>query len=303
MQITDASASWISDAVTVRTKLGRQFLAPNSTVIVQSICSAGNGCSIKTPSGGSPRNEVILKDRGSLTPSKHNGPASSEEGHSLNDGAGSSLGDGRMSSLEESASSLKVGSASSLEDEPASSLKDGPASLSLRDGPISSLKDGPLSSTKDGSGLGTSPTDGPSEDGPSFSLKGGPLEDGVSFLEAVSSREDISVEGESASPQEGEHHEDDNVPGVSSQEESADVVKTPGAVPGEIDFAARRSMLRFKCGNCGRECPSKHKLKRHLSTHSEARPFPCKLCGRSFKWTEYLQKHMRQQHPSGRRGV
>jgi KRAB domain-containing zinc finger protein len=62
-------------------------------------------------------------------------------------------------------------------------------------------------------------------------------------------------------------------------------------------------MLRFKCSICGRECPSKHKLKRHLSTHSEARPFPCKLCGRSFKWTEYLQKHMRQQHPSGKAGM
>lgn len=71
----------------------------------------------------------------------------------------------------------------------------------------------------------------------------------------------------------------------------------------EIDFAARRSLLRYKCDKCGRECPSKHKLKRHLSTHSDARPFPCKLCGRSFKWSEYLQKHMRLQHPSGKKGT
>lgn len=68
----------------------------------------------------------------------------------------------------------------------------------------------------------------------------------------------------------------------------------------EIDFAVRRSLLRYKCNRCGRECPSKHKLKRHLSTHSNARPFPCKICGRSFKWSEYLQKHMRQQHPNGK---
>ena len=71
----------------------------------------------------------------------------------------------------------------------------------------------------------------------------------------------------------------------------------------EIDFATRRSMLRFKCDKCGRECPSKHKLKRHLSTHSDARPFPCKLCGRTFKWSEYLQKHLRQQHPHGKKGI
>ena len=67
----------------------------------------------------------------------------------------------------------------------------------------------------------------------------------------------------------------------------------------KVDFVARRSLLRYKCDMCGRECPSKHKLKRHLSTHSEARPFPCGICGRTFKWTEYLQKHMRQQHARG----
>ena len=69
----------------------------------------------------------------------------------------------------------------------------------------------------------------------------------------------------------------------------------------EVDFAAGRSLLRYKCDKCGRECPSKHKLKRHLSTHSEARPFPCNICGRTFKWSEYLQKHMRQQHPLGKK--
>ena len=69
-----------------------------------------------------------------------------------------------------------------------------------------------------------------------------------------------------------------------------------------LDIATRRSMLlgRMKqkhvCHVCGRECPSKHKLKRHLSTHSEERPFNCHVCGKSFKWTEYLAKHMRQQH-------
>ncbi len=71
-----------------------------------------------------------------------------------------------------------------------------------------------------------------------------------------------------------------------------------------LDVATQRSLLfsripqkqRHFCHVCNRECPSKHKLKRHLSTHSEERPFNCHLCGRSFKWTEYLAKHMRQQH-------
>lgn len=70
-----------------------------------------------------------------------------------------------------------------------------------------------------------------------------------------------------------------------------------------LDLAQRRALLlgrtkqRHVCLQCGRECPSKHKLKRHLSTHSEQRPYNCHLCGKSFKWTEYLAKHMRTQHP------
>ena len=70
-----------------------------------------------------------------------------------------------------------------------------------------------------------------------------------------------------------------------------------------LDIAQRRALLlgrtkqRHVCLQCGRECPSKHKLKRHLSTHSEQRPYNCHLCGKSFKWTEYLAKHMRTQHP------
>ena len=75
-----------------------------------------------------------------------------------------------------------------------------------------------------------------------------------------------------------------------------------------VDFAARRSILLVRkkkkhvCHVCQRECPSKHKLKRHLSTHSEERPFSCQLCGKSFKWTEYLHKHLRQQHPGAAGG-
>ena len=72
---------------------------------------------------------------------------------------------------------------------------------------------------------------------------------------------------------------------------------------GALDIAQRRALLlgrtkqRHVCLQCGRECPSKHKLKRHLSTHSEQRPYNCHLCGKTFKWTEYLAKHMRTQHP------
>ena len=69
----------------------------------------------------------------------------------------------------------------------------------------------------------------------------------------------------------------------------------------QSDIAKRRILhekarIRHICKVCNRECPSKHKLRRHLSTHSEDRPFTCQACGRTFKWTGYLQKHIRQQH-------
>lgn len=82
---------------------------------------------------------------------------------------------------------------------------------------------------------------------------------------------------------------------------TSQLVEEAGA--GALDIAQRRALLlgrtkqRHVCLQCGRECPSKHKLKRHLSTHSEQRPYNCHLCGKSFKWTEYLAKHMRTQHP------
>ena len=100
---------------------------------------------------------------------------------------------------------------------------------------------------------------------------------------------------------------EDGVPLDSSDEQqhlqhNRDGFSSREGSPGSIDIAAlRRSLggrprLRRTCHICGRECPSRHKLQRHLSTHSEDRPYNCRICGKAFKWTEYLSKHMRTQH-------
>lgn len=89
------------------------------------------------------------------------------------------------------------------------------------------------------------------------------------------------------------------------QQQNRDDYPSREGSPGSIDIAAlRRSLggrprLRRTCHICGRECPSRHKLQRHLSTHSEDRPYNCRICGKAFKWTEYLSKHMRTQHGPG----
>ena len=97
---------------------------------------------------------------------------------------------------------------------------------------------------------------------------------------------------------------------VTGQLEQDEAIVTGSSSGALSEFSARqqagsplsgRSSSRHKqlhiCHICSRGCPSKHKLKRHLCTHSEDRPFNCCVCNKSFKWTEYLQKHMRQQHP------
>ena len=82
------------------------------------------------------------------------------------------------------------------------------------------------------------------------------------------------------------------------------IPSTPNSTLTSLDIATLRKnlsgrpRLRRVCHICGRECPSRHKLQRHLSTHSEERPYNCKVCGKAFKWTEYLSKHMRTQHGS-----
>lgn len=111
------------------------------------------------------------------------------------------------------------------------------------------------------------------------------------FKEGLTSQNEISIEQKSL---EG----DSNCTSASDGTTSIESLHAPP------DFAAaRQSLVRYKCDICGRVCPSKHKLKRHLSTHSKERPFPCSICGRSFKWTEYLQKHMRQQHSMPSKGL
>lgn len=99
-------------------------------------------------------------------------------------------------------------------------------------------------------------------------------------------------------------HENSNTEGNTSNEkppQEYNIVNTNNKTP-SLDIPELRKTLtgrpklRRICHICGRECPSRHKLQRHLSTHTEERPYNCKICGKAFKWTEYLSKHMRTQH-------
>ena len=48
----------------------------------------------------------------------------------------------------------------------------------------------------------------------------------------------------------------------------------------------------FKCNKCGRSFPSKSKLHVHYISHSDMREYPCKICGKSYKYKHLHKKHM-----------
>ena len=79
-----------------------------------------------------------------------------------------------------------------------------------------------------------------------------------------------------------------------NENETSSPTKDTGRTPRKN----RLSVENLTCSSCGKVCSNKSKYMRHLSTHSEERPYSCPLCKKGFKWVEYLSKHMKQQHPN-----
>lgn len=52
----------------------------------------------------------------------------------------------------------------------------------------------------------------------------------------------------------------------------------------------------YHCHLCGKIYKYNHHLKRHLTSHSGAKPFICSLCGKSFTRKDSCRDHMRLVH-------
>ena len=87
------------------------------------------------------------------------------------------------------------------------------------------------------------------------------------------------------------------------QQASENETSSPFKDGGRVNRRNRLSVESLTCSSCGKVCSNKSKYMRHLSTHSEDRPYSCPLCKKGFKWVEYLSKHMKQQHPNSTLGV
>nr|XP_015834138.1 PREDICTED: zinc finger protein OZF isoform X23 [Tribolium castaneum] len=60
-----------------------------------------------------------------------------------------------------------------------------------------------------------------------------------------------------------------------------------------VEAPRNRKKDSYPCIQCAKSFPSNRKLKRHLITHSQARPFPCDLCPKRFKRKYELVIHKR----------
>ena len=55
----------------------------------------------------------------------------------------------------------------------------------------------------------------------------------------------------------------------------------------------RTNPAKFQCNECGRGFTTKGTLNRHLTSHSDSRPFLCPYCHKSFKTYSVCKKHVR----------
>lgn len=57
-----------------------------------------------------------------------------------------------------------------------------------------------------------------------------------------------------------------------------------------------RPKTRIECNICFRTLANKRVLKRHMSTHTNDKPFSCKICNQSFRDKYYLRNHINSVH-------
>ena len=62
-------------------------------------------------------------------------------------------------------------------------------------------------------------------------------------------------------------------------------------------------VCQFICDICGHNFPSKHRLGEHKVSHSDARPFACNVCGKSYKKAVDMKRHRRIHPPTVSHGV
>ncbi|KAH8268018.1 hypothetical protein KR018_006365, partial [Drosophila ironensis] len=68
-------------------------------------------------------------------------------------------------------------------------------------------------------------------------------------------------------------------------------------LPGKGSTKSKAKAIPFSCSSCGRSFKKSNDLSKHLATHSQAKPYVCELCQRSFNRKSTLKRHL-QVHES-----
>ncbi|CAL1540439.1 unnamed protein product, partial [Lymnaea stagnalis] len=107
----------------------------------------------------------------------------------------------------------------------------------------------------------------------------------------------------------GDYHELTNVTNqthsyslISDQAEKGVGAKTPTSTPGRKRIHPQKPG-KYKCKYCDRTCAKPSVLEKHLRAHTNERPFPCVVCGVSFKTKSNLSKHCKSNAHMSRTGI
>ncbi|KAH9496702.1 hypothetical protein Btru_009701 [Bulinus truncatus] len=83
---------------------------------------------------------------------------------------------------------------------------------------------------------------------------------------------------------------------------SSTFVKTSASTPGRKRIHPQKPG-KYKCKYCDRTCAKPSVLEKHLRAHTNERPFPCVVCGVSFKTKSNLSKHCKSNAHVSRTGL
>lgn len=56
----------------------------------------------------------------------------------------------------------------------------------------------------------------------------------------------------------------------------------------------------LNCPDCGKKCPNRSQLEKHIASHMEIKPFNCERCNKAFSRKYHLERHVAQTGCDGR---